>query len=486
MSAHPLESPAEKTPSDAGVFSNVIAAARAAGRPLGRLLPGSHRGAENPRGGTVAMPPPQHRADEWVDSMSEPCRCIFVFIGNSPHLAQSFSEDFAAAVSRELRTRLSVFAAATAFHQVTEVREDCFLLWSPDAGPGPGYGGSPSVSENIEHLLADISAEPVRFEGMVALPELHAGWIEVSNPRGMDAAEIDLILWAAQPSPSLEEVRAEDWRTGYRADMAIAVQVWEAARNGRLRTRWQPVVDVYASAATLYRESCVHVVPEPGQHTPSLPGTFMPCLERLRLTRAFDRQVAHQVLETLRQQPGANLGVNLSAHSARLDHWWAVLLEDLAREPLLAKRLVVEIDCARAQVQDAEAVRDFCRCLSAYGCRIAMDAFGPGSAGLTFLQACKPDIVKLEAAFVRRACESQFGFEGLQDMLALCSRLARRTVVGGIDRAADLQVAMRAGAQWLQGHFLGDAEVPTRRHSLTTPSTGGGMDASNRSRAPLL
>lgn len=437
-------------------------------RPAGQPLHPTHRVSGQPTARALATAAPQHPVDAWVDSMSQPCRCIFVFVGNAPHLAEAFSESLAAAVSREVGTRLKTLAAQTAGAQVIEIRDDCFLLWSPDDETGPGYGGAPSVSESIEHLLSGISAEAVRFEGMAALPALHAGWIEVSDPRTLDAADIDLILWAAQQSPTLEEVRAEDWRAGYRADMAIAVRVWEAARAGRLQTRWQPVVDVYAGGATLYRESCMHVSPTPDHHAFLAPGTFMPCLERLRLTRAFDRCMAHRLLEALRQRPDANMGLNLSAHSARLDHWWALFLESLAREPLLARRLVVEIDCARAQLQDAEAVRDFCRCLAAYGCRIAMDAFGAGAAGLTFVQACKPDIVKLEAAFTRRACENPFGFESLKDMLELCARLAPRTVVSGIDREADLHVAMRAGAQWMQGYYLGGAQAPARHHATTS------------------
>ncbi len=449
----------------------------------------------------------QHAVDAWVDSMAQPCRCVFVFIGNAPHLAEAFSEGLARATGHEVRQRLMAVAAAATGIQVFEMREDCFLLWSPDAEAGGRYGGSPSVSENIEQLLSEISAEPVRFEGVVVLPELHAGWIEVSDPRTLDAAEIDLILWTAQQSPTLEEVRAEDWRAGYRADMAIAVRAWEAARAGRLQTRWQPVVDVYAGAATLYREGRVHLGPTPEHQAFLAPGAFMPSLERLRLTRPFDRCVAHQVLAALRQRPGANMGLNLSAQSARLDHWWALFLEVLSREPLLAKRLVIEIDCARAQLQDAEAVRDFCRCLAACGCRIAMDAFGAGAAGLTFVQACKPDIIKLEAAFVRRACENPFGFESLKDMLALCARLAQRTVVDGIDREADLHVAMRAGAQWMQGYYLGGAQAPARplataphaaalRRSLpstddtadgpTGLASAAGAGSANRPRAHLL
>ncbi len=81
-------------------------------------------------------------------------------------------------------------------------------------------------------MLSAISGEAVRFEGMVALPRLDAGWIEVSDPRTMEADEADLVLWAIQPSPAFKEGWSEDWRARYRADTDIAVRALDAVCAG--------------------------------------------------------------------------------------------------------------------------------------------------------------------------------------------------------------------------------------------------------------
>jgi EAL domain-containing protein (putative c-di-GMP-specific phosphodiesterase class I) len=462
MNVYPFERIAGAPKPAPGVLAAAHGLARAAIRGLRSLLPRVNSEAREFKTEADVKAPGQGGVDNWVDSMSNRRACAFVFIANFPHLAEAFSEDFAAAASREVRRRLAVFSRTTARDQMVQLRNDCFLLWSEDETSPHGVLGSPRVSACLEDLLVAIAGEAVRFQGMVALPQLHAGWIEVSNPRCMGAAETELVLWAAQPAPDFQEKLAESWRSRYRADMDVAVRVLEAAHAGRMEIRWQPVVDAYASAATLYREGCVHVFPERGHCVPLTSNVFMPCLERLGLTRGFDRLVAHQIIDALRRSPGANMGLNVSAQSAKLDHWWASTLHAMAHEPEMARRLVVEIGGGGVPVQDAEAARDLCRCLAAYGCRIAIDDFGAGTITLAGLQACKPDIVKLDASFMRRACNSQFGFDSLKDTLALCSHLAQRTVVDGIERAEDLKIALRAGAQWMQGYHLGGPHVPTR------------------------
>jgi EAL domain-containing protein (putative c-di-GMP-specific phosphodiesterase class I) len=287
----------------------------------------------------------------------------------------------------------------------------------------------------------------------------------------MDAAETDLVLWAAQPDPEFQGPASRDWRDRYRADMEVAVAVLDAARTDRMQIRWQPVIDAYASADTLYREGCMHLLPSQVSGMPIALCSVLPCLERLQLTRDIDRLAADRVLEALRRSPEADMSLNISATSARLDHWWATTFQALSQEPHLARRLVVEVNWVGVQWQDAEAICDFCRQLAVRGCRIAIDHFGADQVGLGALHACKPDIVKLEAQFIRRAGESQFGFDSLKHALALCANLASCVVVEGVDRAADLGVALRAGAQWMQGYYLGGP----RAASLTSMGTCGDM-----------
>ena len=114
-----------------------------------------------------------------------------------------------------------------------------------------------------------------------------------------------------------------------------------------------------------------------------------------------------------------------------------------------------------------ESVRDFCARLRSCGCRIAIKDFGVGTGNLAAVQACRPDIVKLDASFPRRARESEFGRECLRDMLTLCAHLASHVVVDGVEREEDMDVALDAGARWLQGYYLHDAEEPERLASPT-------------------
>jgi EAL domain-containing protein (putative c-di-GMP-specific phosphodiesterase class I) len=135
------------------------------------------------------------------------------------------------------------------------------------------------------------------------------------------------------------------------------------------------------------------------------------------------------------------------------------VLQALTQEPDLARRLVVEVGCATATLQDAEAIRDFCRALADRGCFIALDHFGSGAASLALLQSCKPDILKLGDAYVRRATETPFGFESLQNVLSLGAQPARWTVLEGVDHEQHLGVALKAGARWMQGYYLGGPQM---------------------------
>lgn len=392
--------------------------------------------------------------------------CAFVFIANLPHLVEAYGLDFAMAVSREIKRRLCASFLTSAETDLACLRDDCFLLWSNDAfAAGQSHAAQP-VSEQLETLLAVTGSEPIRAKGMTALAQLHADWIEVCAPEQLGASEIELTLWTAQPFPDAQENRTDGWRQLYRADMDVAVRVSEALQADRLAFAWRPVVDVYASATTFYREARPRIAPCSDHPASLTPEVFMPCLQRLGLARVFDRLVVRHVLDELRRQPSVRMGVSIFAQSARLDHWWASLLSTLQSQPASASSLTVEISDGMA-FSNLESGRDFCARLRSCGCRIAIKDFGVGTGNLATVQACRPDIVKLDASFLRRARESEFGRECLRDMLTLCAHLASHVVVDGVEREEDMDVALDAGARWLQGYYLHDAEEPVRPASQT-------------------
>jgi len=392
--------------------------------------------------------------------------CAFVFIENLPHLVEVYGQDFASAASRELHRRLCAHFVVSPSSHLARLRDDCFLIWSNKAfdcsefdgrAPGEPPHFSKRSSGAIEMLLTVAGAEPVCVGNASALLQLHADWIDVCSPEKLGNSEIELMLWSAQPYPDSRELRADGWRQLYRADMDVASRVNEALLADALSFTWRPVAHPGDLASVLYFSGRVRLASGISKTTSLVPEVFMPCLRRLGLTRAFDRAVIRQAVAALRSRPSIHIGVSVSAQSIRLDHWWASLLVILDREPALAPRLVVEIvDCAA--MTDLETARDFCTQLQLRGCRIAIRDLGGGADNLAAVQVCGPDIVILDATFLRRARDSDFGRNCLRGMLAMCAGFAQYVVVNGIERKADADIAERAGARWLQSHDLRGAE----------------------------
>jgi EAL domain-containing protein (putative c-di-GMP-specific phosphodiesterase class I) len=383
-------------------------------------------------------------------------------IPNFAHLRDAYGLPFALCVSHEIKSRLCLHFVDCDSTDLVCLRDDCFLLWTSHAFVRCGSSDPSGPSEALERLLATLGG-PVRAHGVAALPHVHADWIPMPESDFLSNSEIELLswAWAAQPLAARQGDDARD--AHYRADMAVAVRVNEALGAGRNALWWQPVVDAHAAAATFYREACARFEPVCGESAGDFaPSAFMPCLERLGLVRMFDRQMAHAVAEALRLQPTAVMAVNISAQSATLDHWWASLLRTLAADVALARRLIVEIS-SRLALPDLASAREFCVQLRRCGCRVAVDDFGAGSLRLEGLLACRPDIVKLDASFVRGARDDEAGRDCLLDMLEMCRRLTPHVVVDGIDREGDLQIALQAGARWMQGYYLGSPDVPSRR-----------------------
>ncbi|MDN6887816.1 EAL domain-containing protein [Variovorax sp. CAN2819] len=385
--------------------------------------------------------------------------CAFVFIANLPHLAEAYGQDFASAASLEVQRRLCATFTSLPSCDMARLRDDCFLVWANEAFDCEASGmrepgSAPHASRPIETLLAVLGTEPVRAGGIAALVQLHADWIDVRSPEQLGASEVELMLWTAQPFPDSRESRTDGWRQLYRADMDVAVRVSEALRAEELSFSWQPVVHPGSIATTLYRAGRARIAPSHGEAASLAPEVFTPCLQRLGLTRAFDRTVMRRAVAALRLQPSVHVGVSISAQGVRIDHWWASLLAVLDKEPALASRLVIEI-ADSAALPDLEAAHDFCVQLQLRGCRVAIRDFGGGADNLAAVQACGPDIVKLDAALLRRARDSEFGRECLRGMLAMCVHFAPHVVVDGVERDDDVHIASNAGAQWLQGYGIG-------------------------------
>src|ERR1700754_2419279 len=145
---------------------------------------------------------------------------------------------------------------------------------------------------------------------------------------------------------------------------------------------------------------------------------FVPSLERLGLTRQFDRFMMHECIALLQSDPDKRLGCNISALSARNDIWWSAILADLARMPDVAARFVIELT-ETAECADSEDAIVLLQAFRQLGCKVAIDDFGAGFSSIRFALMANPDIIKIDGSFVRQGRSSDADREILRGLIGL-------------------------------------------------------------------
>ncbi|BAK66828.1 conserved hypothetical protein [Sphingobium sp. SYK-6] len=311
--------------------------------------------------------------------------------------------------------------------------------------------GQKSVHEaarRLEALIADLSSSPVEVGGRC----FH---LAVSCPVFPEANSL-----ASSPVLPAGEPACDDeaWAEAYRRDMAVAVEVLAAMADGRVDLSWQPVLSMQSQGEVLYHEALARLTAATGEARS--PGDFFPALERLGLVRAFDRHVMGLALDEMENFPGARLGINISAQSARIDGWWSSMFDRLRAAPDVAGRLVVEITETAALAGEAHA---FVARLRRLGCRVALDDFGVGHSSIRNAMALSPDIIKIDAFFLRRVTLSAHGEAMLEHILGLAAHMAPIVIVEGVETEEQSEIAERLqsryatplNACWQQGYHVG-------------------------------
>lgn len=292
----------------------------------------------------------------------------------------------------------------------------------------------------VDALLLSLGADPVIVNGTPLLA----------------AVSISVEPATSQASRPATTTGTGDWRT--KADMRVAVATFEAIAQGRLYFLFQSIAAAENPGRTLYQEAFTRIVDRTTDEEFQTPRGFIPALERLGLTRRFDRAVIEGGIDYLRANPTARIGCNISSLSAVDDAWWTPVLERLAAAPDVASRLVIELTETTPR-GDIAPILEVVRAFRRAGCRIAIDNFGAGFSGLRFAVAAAPDVIKVDACYVREQAAEAFGSTYLGHLVGLAACLATDVVVVGIESDSDLQRAREAVAAWVQGRHVAPASL---------------------------
>jgi EAL domain-containing protein (putative c-di-GMP-specific phosphodiesterase class I) len=168
---------------------------------------------------------------------------------------------------------------------------------------------------------------------------------------------------------------------------------------------------------------------------------------------ALELAAARAALEVLPRLPlGTYLSINLSPQAV-IDTRVVAMLTG-AVDAGLGRRLVVELT-EHEQVEDYDVLLAALSDVRSGGVRLAVDDTGSGFASLQHVTRLRPDVLKLDMAFVRDVHRDPARRAVARALLAFARDLGAVLVAEGVEQAAELGELLRLGALVGQGFHLG-------------------------------
>lgn len=122
------------------------------------------------------------------------------------------------------------------------------------------------------------------------------------------------------------------------------------------------------------------------------------------------------------------------------------------------ERVVIEI--AENAVADKQRLHEAVNNFRSVGYKVAIDDFLPGRANLERVLKLEPDIIKLEGSLIRDAEHAVGGKGVVYGLVNIFHNNGARVVVQGIETPEQADIALRSGADGLQGYYIGQPVFP--------------------------
>ncbi len=263
--------------------------------------------------------------------------------------------------------------------------------------------------------------------------------------------EMSKIAHLATSRPRARMVNAFE----FRGDMCVAASVFRALTRSGIYFS-EDRVAASDGGPDLYRPLSPHVVYGDGCEVSAQQvdaRNFIRALERVGLTRVFDRMVVLAAIDRLRHRPEETLGCSISALSAIDDVWWHSTLVTLSAQPSIAARLILEIERLHL-LAHPEPVALFAAALRARGCRVAIGDFDGAGVALALARDGVIDLIKIDAGRDAHAQPATRRAE-VGALIRQAGHLQAAVVAANVENETDFAEVLSAGARWVHGPFIG-------------------------------
>jgi len=218
----------------------------------------------------------------------------------------------------------------------------------------------------------------------------------------------------------------------YRRNKSIEQQLRRAIRRDKLRLVYQPLVDL-KTGRIVGAESLVRWTPEDG--TPVGPDVFVRIAEERgfvgEITQLVLRHAIREFGQTLRNQPGFRLSINVAAADLIDPAFLPMLDHVLKKAAVPAGSLAIEI--TEGSTARREGAIETIRSLRQRGHSVHIDDFGTGYSSLAYLHELSVDAIKIDRTFTQAIGTDAVMVGILPQILSMAEALNLEVIAEGIE-----------------------------------------------------
>ena len=243
-----------------------------------------------------------------------------------------------------------------------------------------------------------------------------------------------------------------------RRRLSLANELREALARGRVRARYQPVIDL-RTGRCVGAEALARWTRDSGE--PMAPDTFIPVAERAGLvsdiTLAVLDTTLHDLGDLLRERTDLHVNLNLAREDLESTDFSRRLAARLDAAGVSPSRIQLEI--TERLLVDSEQARTVVDDLRQRGHEVAIDDFGSGYSSLSYLQSFALDTLKLDKTFIHAAQRGAVADNVIRHVIDMGHSMALTIIAEGVETAEQ--------ATWLREHGVELAQGFLFSHSLS-------------------
>ena len=228
-------------------------------------------------------------------------------------------------------------------------------------------------------------------------------------------------------------------------------EIGPAIKAGQIISYYQPLVDLRSGAVVGCEALARWEHPRRGLLPPAI---FIPIAESTGNISELTYLLLRQGLEDAQTWPGTLfISVNLSSRMVANSWLPEEILRILAERHFPAHRLELEIT-ETTLIDRANEARAVLKSLRHLGVRIALDDFGVGYSGLSYLRQFEFDRIKIDRSFITEMLVSHHDLKIVEIMINLCRTLGLQTTAEGIESLEVRNQLTKLGCDAGQGYFF--------------------------------